>query len=119
MANNHERRSERRYNLHQAIVVKIMFASESPHLLGKRLQGSTADVSASGVKVLLNTDLPVDSTIDISVTLNNNDYFLSGKVRWTEEASIPGMYHIGISLQDLFNTDTDFKGWKEAIKSLR
>lgn len=120
MANNAERRSEQRYHLHQAINVKIMFASESPHLLGKQLHGSTADVSASGIKILLNMDLPVDSTIDISVTLNDNKkYFLSGKVRWTEPASIPGMHHIGISLQDLFNTDTDLKSWKEAIKDLR
>jgi hypothetical protein len=119
MANINERRSERRHSLNQPISVKIMFASESPQLLGKQLQGSTADVSASGVRILLNTDLPVDSTIDITVTLKESQkYFLSGKVRWTEAASIEGMYHIGISLQDLFNTDTDFKRGKEAIKAL-
>ena len=120
MANINERRSERRHTLNQPISVKIMFASENPQLLGKRIQGSTADVSASGVRILLNMDLPVDSTIDITVTLNDSQqYFLAGKVRWTEAASIPGMYHTGISLQDLFNTDTDFKRWKEAVKALR
>jgi len=119
MANIIERRSERRLNLNQPISVKIMFASQNPELLGKRLQGSSADVSASGIKILLNMDLPVDSTIDITVTLKDTQkYFLSGKVRWTEAASIPGMFHIGISLQDLFNTDTDLKRWKDAIKTL-
>jgi PilZ domain len=115
-----ERRSEKRHQLHQPIIVKIMFASESPHLLGKRLQGSTADVSASGVKILLNTALSEDSTIDMTITLNDSTtYFLSGKVRWTSAASIPGMFEIGISLQDLFNTDTDLKRWKDAIKALQ
>jgi len=120
MASNEERRIEKRYKQQKTVTVKIMFASESPQLLGKKLQGSTGDVSASGIRILLNTRLSVDSTLDMTITLDDkHKYFLSGKVRWTEPASIPGMYNIGISLQDLFNTDTDIKHWKEAIKSLR
>jgi hypothetical protein len=60
-----ERRSEQCLKLNQPITVKIMFASQNPELLGKRLQGSSADVSASGIRILLNMDLPEDSTIDL------------------------------------------------------
>jgi hypothetical protein len=115
---NH-RRPEQNYNPGQTVIVKIMFASASPELLGKQIKCSVADVSATGIRMLLNTDLPVDSTIDISVTLHEvQKYFLSGKIRKTEAASLPGMYHTSISLQDLYNTDTDFKRWKEAVKAL-
>lgn len=116
----HERRSEQRFNLDRAITVKIIFASASPQLLGRRLKGSTADVSASGIKIQLNSELPVDSTIDMEVTLSDSEkYFLSGKVCWAEAGDAPGKYYIGISLQDLINDNTDLKGWKEAIKSLQ
>lgn len=92
-----------------------MFASQNPELLGKRLQGSCADVSASGFSILLNMDLPVDITVTLK---ESQKFFLSGKVRWTEAVSASGMFHIRVSLQELYNTDTDLKRWKEAIKAM-
>jgi len=41
---------------------------------------------------------------------------LSGKVRWCKKADDEASYHVGIALQDLINTETDYKAWREALK---
>ena len=119
-SNSKERRVDKRISPPEAFSLKIMFTSENPGLLGKNLYGSTIDVSASGLGLALQNELPVDSTIDVVVTLKGSpkQYFLSGKVRWCKEAGADdeGNYLVGIALQDLINTDTDYKAWREVIK---
>jgi Tfp pilus assembly protein PilZ len=118
MPENDERRVDERIVQTAAFSLKIIFTSENPGLLGRSLYGSTIDISASGLKLALQSELPVDSTIDVVVTLKSNpkQYFLSGKVRWCKKADNEGNYHVGIALQDLINTDTDYKAWREALK---
>ena len=118
MTDNHERRVDKRITETAAFSLKIIFTSENPNLLGKSLYGSTIDVSASGLGLALDSPLPKDSTIDVVVTLkgNSKQYFLSGKVRWCRENKDDGKHHVGIALQDLTNTDTDYKAWREALK---
>ena len=118
MPDHIERRVDKRISQTEAVSLKILFTSESPGLLGKTLQGSTVDISASGLKLALQSELPVDSTIDVSVTLkgNSKQYFLSGKVRWCKK--IDGSnYQAGIALQDLINTETDYKAWRVVLNS--
>lgn len=119
MPDNDERRADERISQTAAFSLKIIFTSENPGMLGKSLYGSTIDVSASGLKLELQSELPVDSTIDVVVTLKGNakQYFLSGKVRWCKKADNEGNYHVGIVLQDLMNTDTDYNAWREALKN--
>ena len=118
MPDNTERRADERIAQTAAFSLKIIFTSHNPGLLGKSLYGSTIDISASGLKLALQNELPLDSTIDVVVTLKGNpkQYFLSGKVRWCKKADDKGNYHVGIALQDLINTDTDYKAWRKALK---
>jgi len=118
MSNDINRRSEPRHQQQEALSLTIVFSSLNPGLLGKRLKGSTIDISSSGLRITLPTALEPDSTIDMSITLKDDPdkFFLSGKVRWCKEAEEPGNYHIGIVLQDLFNTDTDYKRWRKVVK---
>jgi len=118
MSDNDERRVDQRIAQAAPFSLKIIFTSENPTLLGKSIYGSTIDISASGLGLALDTPLPKDSTIDVVITLKGSDkqYFLSGKVRWCRENKDEGDYSVGIALQDLTNTDTDFKAWREALK---
>jgi len=118
MPERDERRVDERLTKTAAFSLKIIFTSDNPALLGKSLYGSTIDVSASGLKLALQNELPVDSTIDVVITLKGNpkQYFLSGKVRWCKKSDDEANYHVGIALQDLINTDTDYKTWREALK---
>jgi len=118
MPDNDERRADKRVAQAAAFSLKIIFTSDNPALLGKNLYGSTIDISTSGLKLALQSELPVDSTIDVVITLKGDpkQYFLSGKVRWCKNADDNTNYHVGIALQDLVNTDTDYKAWREALK---
>ena len=118
MPNQEERRADERFE-HKASKLKIVFTSDTPGLLGKVLTGSTVDISASGLQITLNTAVPVDSTMDVKITLDGDtkEYFLSSKVRWCNKSDQDNTYHVGLALQDLFNTDTDYNSWRAALKS--
>ena len=119
MPANQERRADERITQTEAFSLKIIFTSENPSFLGKSLYGSTIDISASGLRLSLQSELPVDSTIDVVVTLKGSpkQYFLSGKVRWCKKSDDAGNYQVGIALQDLLNTDTDYAEWRAARKA--
>lgn len=112
------RRADERHERQEALSLTIVFTSQNPGLLGRTLKGSTIDVSASGLRILLKTALPPKSTIDVSITLKDDPqkYFLSGKVRWCRETEEEGTYQIGVVIQDLINTETDYKRWRKAFK---
>jgi hypothetical protein len=112
------RRSESRHTQQEALSLTIVFTSQNPGLLGRTLKGSTIDISSSGLRITLGTALPPDSTIDMSIALKDHaeKFFLSGKVRWCKETETAGSYQVGIVLQDLYNTDTDYKRWRQLVK---
>ena len=112
------RRADTRHDHQEALSLTIIFTSQNPGLLGKTLKGSTIDISSSGLRIMLNTAIPADSTIDMSIMLKGGTekFFLSGKVRWCRETTEEGTYQIGIVLQDLINTETDYKRWRKTVK---
>jgi hypothetical protein len=113
MLNFEERRVARRSEQSLAVRLKIVFTSDNPRQLGRILDGSTVDVSASGLRLSMPQALSVDSTIDINVTLDRDfrEYFLSAKVRWCKQMDDLS-YQVGAELQDLLDTPTDYRAWK-------
>ena len=112
------RRANERHNRQEALSLTIIFTSRNPELLGKTLKSSTIDISASGLRIVLGTALPLESTIDVLITLKDDpdEFFLSGKVRWCRDAEEEGTYQIGIALNDLINTETDYKRWRKNVR---
>ena len=112
-----ERRSATRYDMKEALDLKIVFSSENPNLLGKKLCGSTLDVSATGLRIELNQKIKIDSVLDVWVTLKetNKKYFLTGNVRWCTEMEVGGYYQIGVVLRERTDTITDLGSWKTAF----
>jgi len=117
MFDQSNRRSDKRVVRREALSLTIIFTSQNPSLLGRTITGSTLDISASGLGLILDTELPTDSTIDLSIILTGDtkEFFLSGKVCWCREVE-EGMYKIGIILNDLINTESDLKRWRKALK---
>jgi len=113
-----ERRGAERFELNQALNMKIAFSSENPNLLGKTLCGSTVDVSATGLRIELNQPIKIDSVLDVWVTLKESreKYFLTGNVRWCSELESGGYYQIGVVLRERTDTITDFTNWKRSFK---
>ena len=118
MSDHNNRRADKRLDQKEALSLTIVFTSQNPALLGRTIKGSTIDISASGLRIKLKTPLPADSTIDVSIKLKDDPYtyFLSGKVRWCRETDEEGTYQIGIVIQDLINTETDYKRWRKTVK---
>ncbi len=113
-----DRRDAARFDLKEALEMKIVFSSENPGLLGKRLEGSTIDVSATGLRIQLNHPIEIDSVLDVWVTLKDDGrkYFLTGNVRWCDKRDDADGYHIGVVLRERADTVTDLVSWKDAFK---
>ena len=113
-----ERRVEVRYTQNEELNMKIVFSSENPGLLGKTLDGSTVDVSASGLRIMLNQPIQVDSVLDVWVNLKeqNKKYFLTGNVRWCNETEVGGTYQVGLVLRERTDTITDLASWQSIFR---
>jgi len=119
MENQAEDRRERtRFEIKEVLDMKIVFSSENPNLLGKRLAGSTVDVSASGLRIELSQQIKIDSVLDVWVTLKDSKkkYFLTGNVRWCKEIATDGIFQVGVVLRERSDTVTDFENWKSVFK---
>lgn len=117
MSDYDERRAGTRTEDHSVKELKILFASETPGLLGRNVSASTVDVSATGLGITLNCNIPADSTLDMRVTLEGEfkKYFLSGKVRWCKPSDVDGQYAVGIALHERTDVATDLDSWKIEI----
>ena len=117
-ANHDERRAEVRFDQKEELSMKIVFSSENPGLLGKTMDGSTVDVSASGLRIMLNQPIQIDSVLDVWVSLKekNKKFFLTGNVRWCNETDVGGIYQIGLVLRERSDTVTDLSSWQTVFK---
>lgn len=113
-----DRRNATRYEVIEALDLKIVFSSENPNLLGKRLCGSTLDVSATGLRIELNQQIKIDSVLDVWVTLKEDDkkYFLTGNVRWCKPKGDGEFFQIGVVLRERTDTITDLDSWQRTFK---
>ena len=118
MVNYDGQRAQARFKNTDDINLKIVFSSENPGLLGRKLDGSTLDVSSSGMRILLDNAIRIDSVLDVWVALkeHNRKYFLTGNVRWCNESEKPGIYQIGLVLRERSDTVTDLRSWQDVFK---
>ena len=114
-----DRRADTRTDANNVANIKIVFSSETPGLLGTNLPGSAVDVSASGLRLSLNKEVPINSNLDIWVTFKDDfkKFFLSSKVRWCRQVDDSATYQAGISLHERTDIKTDLSDWKKAHKN--
>ena len=95
-----ERRNASRLLRDEKVIVKILDAPARPELIGKVVECSTVDVSATGLRILLETSVATGSRLGLEVTVLESDerYILGGEVMWSRETEAAGIYLIGVHL---------------------
>jgi len=118
MSDQNNRRTSTRHDQQEVLSLTIISTSQNPELLGKKFNGSTVDISATGLRIKLHSMLPADSTINMLIVLkdDSNEFFLTGKVRWCREIEAEDTYQAGVVLQGIINTETDYQRWREIVK---
>ena len=112
------RRNSTRHDQQEVLSLTIISSSLNPELLGKKIDASTVDVSATGLRIKVDSILPADSTINMSIQLKHDpgEFFLTGKVRWCREIKEADIYQAGIMLLGIINTATDYERWRRIVK---
>ena len=95
-----ERRTAPRLLRDESVVVKILAAPARPELVGTAVECSTVDVSATGLRLLLETPVAAGSQLglEVDVAEHSGRYFLGGEVMWSRETEAAGLYLIGVHL---------------------
>lgn len=95
-----ERRDAPRLLRDENVVVKILAAPARPELVGTEIECSTVDVSATGLRILLETPVAAGSHLglEVDVMQRGECYFLGGEVMWVRETEAAGIYLIGVHL---------------------
>jgi hypothetical protein len=111
MPEEEERRSATRLLRDENVVVKILAAPDRPELVGTEVECSTVDVSATGLRLLLETAIAAGSRLglEVDVTEQGGRYFLGGEVMWSRETEAAGIYLIGVQL--LEGNGFEMEGW--------
>lgn len=105
------------YRLAGRVGVAIEVEAAQPGLPARILQGSSRDISASGVSLNAPEALPEGALLPVTLTLDQEEPFtLMGEVRWCEPRPEGPGYRIGLTLLD--SDDTAYLEWKEAMARL-
>lgn len=110
------RRRHGRLQRDDLLFVQVLAASESPSLVGETLQCSTLDVSASGLRVQVNCEVPVPSEIDLwlDVQACAQKFFMHGLVKWCNRVDAEqSIFQLGVELLNL--PFTDFEDWRATL----
>ncbi|MFA5627151.1 MAG: PilZ domain-containing protein [Thiohalomonadaceae bacterium] len=94
------RRQASRLLRDEDVRVKIISAPAQPELIGSGIESETIDVSATGLRLLLEVALAVGSRLELLVMVGEQgrEYRLVGDVVWRRETESAGVYLVGIKL---------------------
>lgn len=93
--------------------VKILFSSENPVLLGKKMKTTAIELSHKSIRLEVENPIEINSVLDIAIKLEGSDrsYNLTGNVRW-RLPSHQGQYHIVLVFRERMDIRSDLKAWK-------
>jgi c-di-GMP-binding flagellar brake protein YcgR len=113
-----ENRREARSEEQATVSIKIQYAPDAHDLEGKIFKSQSEDVSLSGMKLILDTHVPVGALLTLEVALNNSEikYELVAKVVWADDADDGSEREMGVILHIETNPQAD--SWKDAISTL-
>ncbi len=100
MRNPDDRRNTTRLLRDEQVLVKIIAAPEEPELIDITVECSTVDISADGLRLLLECAVPKGAKLAMEVEMvgENERYYLGGEVMWSHPTEADGLFIIGIRL---------------------
>jgi PilZ domain-containing protein len=112
--NRREPRSEEQAD----VSIRIQSAPDAQDLVGKIFKSQSEDVSLSGMKLSLDSHVPIGALLILEVVLNNSDikYELVAKVVWSDDADDGSEREMGVILHIETNPQSD--SWNNAISNL-
>ena len=103
---NSDKRLEKRVVLSTPVEVKVQSCPDHPDLEGVRFPGTTSDVSMNGIRLHIDRLLPVNTFMEMEVTLAQHLFLLSGTVVWSKLVDKTNA-HVGV----LFTTADESRMW--------
>lgn len=110
---NNELRQE--YRLDTPLTVFIELIAANINTPATIVISQSLDISANGLRIITDRELPVGSILSSCVQLHNSErrFMLSTEVKWSQAHLNNGEYLIGLALFE--SEDTDIQAWKEFI----
>lgn len=117
MSKSKDRRQHTRHPRDERVVVQIVSSTRDTLPPGTVVRCSTRDVSASGLKIQLDQQVPEGFRLELWVEISNHPtkFFLAGEVKWCEELEESKRYLVGVELQE--GASEDFKLWQQVLGS--
>jgi len=109
-----QRRRLRRLPREEPIHIDILDCPMEPILRGTTVSGTTLDVSSRGLRFRLDREIPVDTTMRLSITIDGGPPFeLKGRVKWCRATLDRHGSLLGVEL-DADNT-SGFRRWQQML----
>ena len=111
----YERKEPRIKTQESAIAVQLDYARSGAQEINAATQCRTGDISVCGVRLSLDTALPVEAPIKITILFKHppRHFVHMGIVRWSQKSSVPGRYLAGIEFID--KTPAEAQAWKSYL----
>ena len=114
-----ERRRAPRGEHEEALITKIINSSDPNILPGRTFVSRTADISAQGLRIRLNHEPAIGSTLEMWIVSHQHQgsLVLSGVVRWARPVTKDGYSHqVGVELSE--QSSDDFTKWQQIVGDL-
>lgn len=107
-----ERRKNPRLPADRKLMVSVVTAPGEDALEGASMHCPAVDISADGVRLLLDTLLPAGAEVELwlKAVSRPEPLLLNGVVRWGREAPQTGHYWVGVELSG--STDAERQAWE-------
>lgn len=115
MSKNSNRRRHARQPRDERVVVQVASSTRDTLPPGSIVRCSAKDVSATGMRLQVNQQVPEGCSLELWVEVSNHPtkFYLCGEVKWCRELDETDRYLIGIELND--GESEDFKQWQDAL----
>lgn len=107
-----EKRCEKRFPLTAPVGVKIQSCPSHHDLEGARIPGTTSDLSMNGIRLQLDRVLPVNTFLEMEVSLSRQIFLLCGRVIWIKSV---GQNAVQAGVMFTSEDETRLSSWKRAL----
>lgn len=112
---DHKQRGETRLELEATIFIEVLAADDRS--AGEVIMCNSLDLSANGLQVVLDEDIPAGSILRLCVDLPDAaPLFLVGEVKWKRPDTEADAFRLGFLLFEA--DDSDILRWKKLVAEL-
>jgi len=117
MSENKDRRKHSRQSRDERVVVQIVSSTRDTLPPGTVVRCSTKDVSAQGLRIQLDQQVPEGFLLELWVEISNHPskFYLAGEVKWCQELDEGKRYLVGVQLTE--GKTEDLEQWQKVLEA--